>query len=93
MRRHPIRDFPPPLVEFYRLRSFNTAHQTITLLLARRTERLDFPALVGVRDDFAVCGAVAVGLDGGVAAFDEGFGGEDGVAAGCVDVEAVAAHF
>ena len=34
-----------------------------------------------------------VWFDRGVAAFDEGLLGEDGVAADCVDVEAVAAHF
>ena len=49
--------------------------------------------MVRVRDDVAVGRAVLAGLDRGVLALDYGFGGEGGVAAGCVDVEAVAAHF
>ena len=93
MRRHAIRDFPPPLVELDRLRGFDAAHEGIALHLARRAERFDLPALVRVCDDLAVRRAVPVRLDRGVAAFDERLFGEDGVAADGVHVEAVTAHF
>jgi hypothetical protein len=92
VRWHPIRNLPPPLVKLDRLRSLDSTHENIPLLLTWRAKRFDFPALVGVCDDFAGCGAGTGGFDGGVAAFDEGGGGEERVAAGGVDVEAVAAH-
>lgn len=54
VRRHAIRDFPSPLVELDRLRGFNAAHQSIALELAWLAKRLDFPALIRMRYNFAV---------------------------------------
>jgi hypothetical protein len=54
MCRHTIRDFPPPLVEFDRLRFLDATHESLALVLTGWTQRLDLPALVRVRDDLAV---------------------------------------
>ena len=54
MSRHAVRNTPLPFVELNRLHRFDTAHQRFSLSLARRTELFEFPALVRMRDEFAV---------------------------------------
>lgn len=92
MRRHPITDLPPPLVELDHLRDLHRFEQRRPPGLAGRAQRLEFPRLVGVRDDGAGRAVRRVRWDAGVAAGYEGEGGEGAVAADGVDEEAVDAH-
>ena len=92
VRRHPIAHLPLPLVEADHLRDLHLPQQSRPSRGAGRAEGLDFPALVGVREERAGRAVGAVGRDAGVRAGYEGGGGEVAVAAGRVDEEAVAAH-
>lgn len=92
VRRHPIAYLPLPLVELDDLRDLDLREQLRAPRRAFRAQGLDFPALVGVRDQRAGRRVGRVGRDASVDTGYEGVGGEVAVAAGGVDEEAVAAH-
>ena len=92
MHGHRIADLPLVLVKLHMLALLDPAEHRVATSLARRAQLLESQRLVGVRDDLAHGGVVAVGGDGGVAAEDQGLRGEGAVTAGRVDEEAVAAH-
>ena len=53
MRRHPVADFPLPIIVFDMLRYFNSIDKISSSAATRRTQRIDLPALVWMGNGFA----------------------------------------